>query len=574
MTADARRFPHLIMRDGLPLSQWIGAVPLPPPAHDMRRESGLCIERNVPVTLRDGVQILIDVYRPDQPAAPEPLPAILAWSPYGKHNQADRLRFAGAGVQDGWISRHTCFEAPDPMFWCRHGYAVVNADPRGMWHSRGEVRHNGIGEGEDCYDLIEWLARQPWCSGKIGMSGVSYLAGIQYLVSTLRPPHLAAINPWEAFSDWYREFAFHGGIPETGFFPVAASRLLFTAARAEDTLANARAHPLWDEYWESKALDFAAIEVPAFVVASWSDQGLHTRGTLECFKRMSSRHKWLLVHGQKKWAHYYAPENVERLRQFFDHFLRGASDAVLSWPEVRIEVRERAYRGTMRDETEWPLARTQYTPLYLDARGGTMHLEPPSGAGKLRYAAQDPAGQALFEHVFTSDTELTGHMKLRLWVEAEGSDDMDLFVALQKFDTRGVYVPFVFYACFDDGPVALGWLRASHRELDASRSTPWQPVHTHRREEKLEPGIAVAVDIEIWPSSTHFSGGERLRVVVKGSDVYSEAPPGMPFARHRDTRNRGAHIIHTGGAYDSQLLVPIVPASSEPGSAAARTLRG
>jgi uncharacterized protein len=561
MPAASKRGPQLIMREGLPQDKWIGAAPLPPPDYHARRESGLYIERNVPVTLRDGVKIFIDVYRPDGRADARDLPAILAWSPYGKHNVSDRLRFPGSGVQDGWMSRYTAFEAPDPLYWCRNGYAVVNADPRGMWYSQGEVRHNGRGEGEDCYDLIEWLAPQPWCNGKVGMSGVSYLAAIQYLVATLKPPHLAAINPWEAFSDWYREFAYHGGIPETGFLPIAASRLRATLTRTEDTLANAQAHPLWDEFWESKALDLASIEVPAFVVASWSDQGLHTRGTLECFKQMRSPQKWLLVHGQKKWAHYYTPQNVARLREFFDHFLRGAG-AAPQWPKVQVEVRESAYRGSMRNEAEWPLARTRYTPLYLNAADGTMDLHAPVNAAQVRYAPRDPSQQAVFEHVFDRDTELTGHMKLRLWVEADGSDDMDLFVGLQKFDAGGSYVPFIFYACFDNGPVALGWLRVSHRELDEKKSTPWQPIQSHVREQRLQPGEIVPVDIEIWPSSTKFARGERLRVVVKGGDIYTEAPPGLPFARHEDTRNEGTHIIHTGGRYDSHLLAPVIPSSA------------
>ena len=80
-------------------------------------------------------------------------------------------------------------------------------------------------------------------------------------------------------------------------------------------------------------------------------------------------------------------------------------------------------------------------------------------------------------------------MKLRLWVEAVGSDDMDLFVAVQKFDRKGNYVPFAAFSAMEDGPVALGWLRASHRELDKKRSTPWQPRLAHQRALKLKPGV-------------------------------------------------------------------------------------
>ena len=83
-----------------------------------------------------------------------------------------------------------------------------------------------------------------------------------------------------------------------------------------------RAHPLHDAYWRSKEIELEAIEVPAYVVASWSDQGLHTRGTLEAYKRIGSKEKWLEVHGRKKWHYYYEPSRVEKQRQFFDHYLR------------------------------------------------------------------------------------------------------------------------------------------------------------------------------------------------------------------------------------------------------------
>jgi predicted acyl esterase len=165
----------------------------------------------------------------------------------------------------------------------------------------------------------------------------------------------------------------------------------------------------------------------------------------------------------------------------------------------------------------------------------------------------------VFDYVFAADTELSGYMKLHLWVEAIGANDMDLFVGIQKLDSRGEIVPFVFYALLENGPVALGWLRASHRDLDPQLSTPEQPVHTHTREVPLQPGERVPVEIEIWPSSTLFRAGERLQVVVQGQDVMREGLPNAPFARHEDTRNRGTHVIHTGGVFDSFLLVPVIP---------------
>ena len=546
-----------IMRVGKPPSEATGKPLLLGPEYRIRRENGLRIEQNVSVAMRDGTRILIDVYSPDAPVTAG-LPVILGWSPYGKHNLSSR-GFPRSGVEQGWMSQYTAFEAPDPAYWCPRGYAVVFADPRGTWLSEGEMHHGGDVESQDAYDLVEWLGEQPWSNGKVGLSGVSYLAAIQWQVGPLRPPHLAALNPWEGFSDWYREFGYHGGIRETGFAPGACDRLNWSLTRTEDTGASMAAHPLLDEYWTSKETDLEAIEAPIFLVASWSDKGFHTRGTLEAYKRVGSKQRWLDVHGRKKWAYYYDPANVARLRQFFDHFLKDSDRAVLSWPKVRLEVRERAYVGEIRAENEWPLARTRFQQWFLDAATGTLEPRSFVQPAKLEYDSTDPAGQAVFDHVFTEDTELPGHMKLKLWVEAPGADDMDLFVAIQKRDAHGAIVPFVFYALYEDGPVALGWLRASHRELDSAKSTPEQPVHPHTREIPLPAGEPTPVEIEIWPSSTLFRKGESLRVVVKGRDIYDEGAPNLPFARHQDTRNRGLHVIHTGGPYDSHLLVPAIP---------------
>jgi predicted acyl esterase len=526
----------------------------PPLHHRTVHADGMSIEYDAPVRMRDEVEIYVDVFRPRGAARS---PVIVAWGPYGKHGPVKYDVFPNHGVDPAWVSRYAGFEAPDPLYWTRQGYSVINVDPRGMWNSQGDATFYSAQEALDAYDLIEWAGTQPWSTGKVGMSGVSYLAIVQWRAAAEHPPHLAAINPWEGVSDRYREMAYHGGIPENRFGPMWRSRRVpYSNQRVEDTVAMYAEHPLWDAYWESKTADLSKIEVPAFVVASWSDQGLHTRGTLEGFKRMASRDKWLLVHGRKKWQYYYQPENVERLRLFFDRFLKGVENDVVRWPRVRLEVRDRFYVGEMRDEAEWPLERTRYEELYLDASTGTMASRPSPVVSEVRYPAE--AGRAEFVHRFAEATELTGHMKLKLWVEAEGSDDMDLFVGLQKLDADGDFVPFSFLNALEDGPVALGWLRVSHRELDVERSRPEQPWHTHRREERLKPGEVVPVEIEIWPSGTRFAAGEQLKLIVQGSDV-QKYPPGVVAMGHSVTRNKGTHVIHTGGQYDSLLLVPAIP---------------
>ncbi|MGI4881298.1 MAG: CocE/NonD family hydrolase [Janthinobacterium lividum] len=549
---------ELIMRPGTDPAACPTKPPLPPTGYARFEEDGLVFERNVPVKMRDGITIYADIFRPAGPFGEADLGVLLAWSPYGKHGKSTNL-WPAAGIEEGWNSRHTAFEAPDPAFWCPLGYAVVYPDPRGAWLSEGSLRHNGVGEGQDCYDLIEWLGVQPWSNGKVGMTGVSYLAAIQYLVAPMKPPHLVALNPWEGFSDWYREFAYHGGIRETVFIERASTNLNWSTTSTEDSAANARAHPLYDAYWRSKEVDLEAIDLPLFVVASWSDHGLHTRGTLEAYKHASSPHKWLLVHGQKKWRHYYDPASRELQRQFFDHFLKSGDDRVLEWPKVRIQTRDHGSEGPFRDEPAWPLARADSRKLWLDAGSSRVSFAPPSKESQANYDPLADDGRAIFDIRFDAETEITGHIKLRLWVEADGAEDMDMFVGLEKLDAQGDVVPFTFYALFEDGPLALGWLRASHRALDPARSTPEQPVHPHDREEPLVPGEPVPLEIEIWPTSVRFAPGEGLRLVVQGRDLYRDNKYNLAFARHEDLRNAGRHIVRTGGRYDAHLLVPMIP---------------
>jgi putative CocE/NonD family hydrolase len=379
-------------------------------------------------------------------------------------------------------------------------------------------------------------------------------------VAALRPPHLAAINPWEGVSDFYREFVYHAGIPETHFLPGLKTHMSFTTTRAEDIVEMAKQHPLFDDYWASKNADLAKIKVPAFVVASWADHGLHSRGTLEAFKKIASKDKWLRIHGRKKWQDFY--QNAERRRQFFDRFLKGIDNEVKYWPKVSLEVRERFFVGNFRGENEWPLKRTRYTKLFLNASDGKMSMSPFKKEAQARYKVDDITDKTQriqFDCKFDKKTELTGHMKLKLWVQADGSSDLDLFVALEKIDRTGDIVPFQFFGNHEDGPVALGWLRVSHRELDKKKSTPYQPVLKHQREMKLKPGEIVPVEIEILPSGTLFDRGEKLRVLVQGSDIYNY-PNEYHSDGHTATVNKGEHVIYTGGKYDSHLLVPVIPA--------------
>lgn len=519
----------------------------------VEEEDGILIERDVAVELRDGATVYVDVFRPKGVSE---LPVLLTMSPYGKHAPKTFDLFPGADVPAGSVSRHAVWEGPDPMWWCKQGYAVINADTRGSWGSEGDVIILAQLEAPDGYDTVEWAAQLPWCNGKVGMAGVSYLANIQWRVAAERPPSLAAINPWEGFTDAYREYLFHGGIAETKFNHFTQWSCRCSYGRVENLVELHRRHLLLDDFNASKSVrDLSVIDVPAYVVAGWGDQGLHTRGTIEGFRQISSADKWLEVHGRKKWQYYYRPESLRRQKAFFDAFLHDEPSRIAHWPRVRIEVRERYYVGQERGEQAWPLERTEYVPLYLDAQTCQLNRDPPMKETAANY---DPQGErVVFDMRFSERTELTGYSSLRLWVETSAGDDIDLFVALQKVGVDGEFVTFPWWSMMEDGDVALGWLRASHRELDEERSTPWQPWLRHQRRLPLTPGEAVPVDVEIWPASTVFEPGESLSLLIQGRDIHRYDLG--PSQEHLDTCNVGTHTIRAGGQFQSYLLVPVIP---------------
>jgi putative CocE/NonD family hydrolase len=274
------------------------------------------------------------------------------------------------------------------------------------------------------------------------------------------------------------------------------------------------------------------------------------------------------VHGRKEWETYFHREALERQLRFCDYFLKGIENDWLETPRVRYEVRERFYEGRTRFADAWPVPGTRHVPLYLHAGGGRLDPHPGVAAHTVSYDSAAPnteAGRAVFTHRFAEDTELSGYMKLKLWVAAESADDMDLFIGVRKLDRRGREVHFPDFNHIEHGMVARGWLRVSHRELDETRSTPWQPWLKHQRTLKLAPGEVVPVEIEIWPSSTFFRKGESLQLTIQGGEIgYTRSNPlplkhGRICTGHAETVNKGRHILHLGGAHDSHLLVPVVP---------------
>lgn len=527
----------------------------------------IIFERDVPVALRDGVTIYADIFRP---AGNDKVPVLVAWSPYGKA-QGTTPEVIGLygmlGMNVGTMSGLAKFEGPDPAFWCAKGYAVCNPDPRGVGMSDGDSAMFGTQEGQDCHDLIEWLAQQDWCSGKVGMSGTSYLANAQWFTAAEQPPHLAAINPVEGFSDMYRDLVMRGGMPDLGF----AERLRRSYAgknMREDNALEAEHTPLMAPLWHDKSARFDKITVPTYLVASYSNT-LHTAGTFRAWRNIASKQKWLRIHNIQEWPDYYDAGNLERLLNFFDHFLKGADNGWDNTPPVLYSVHDFKGGDTINNPADaFPPENVTSTKYYLN--GATRELSPQTPAPEVPASYDMEVSPALVSFVvrFEQETVLVGYPKVHLWVEAVGSDDMDLFVLIQKLDAQGSHLSQFTVAnqtarmqdLTQEGCSILrykgsdGRLRISARHLDTTHSTDEVPVHSFDRVEKLSSGEVAEVEIELLPIGMRFYPGEQLRLVISGRNLLG---PMMPMVRNYTPANQGQHVIHTGGNRPSYLQLPV-----------------
>ena len=516
-------------------------------------EPGIICEQDIPVKMRDGTIIYTDIFRP---VGQTNIPCIVCWSFFGKRPR-DR---GGAempihGVIPGTVSSMSKNESADPGYWCHYGYAVANPDPRGVGHSEGDINFFGTQDGRDGYDFIEWLATQHWCNGKIALFGNSGVAMTQWRIAAEQPPHLICIAPWEGTGDMYRESIYEGGI--LGEFAYDVVDNLAGSAYIEDVASMAKKYPLMNEYWEDKIPKWENIKIPVYTTVCWNH--IHLRGPLEAYRRIRSTKKWLRAHWEFEWPDAFSIAGKRDLKLFYDRYLKDIRNGWELTPRVRLDVMD-AYEYNfqeLRPEKEFPLARTQYKKLYLDASREALSFEPAAGESKLSYDGE--TGQANLTIKFAEDIELTGYFKLHVWVQADGNDDMDLFIAIRKLDEQGDLVPISVLG--QPHPGGWGKMRISHRELDPKLSSDFQPVQAHRKEEKLKPGEIVPVDIEIWPHSRIWHKGQMLELLVAGRYIRENWFEHLVW----QTNNKGNHIIYTGGKYDSYLQIPVIPPKYQAG---------
>ena len=562
------------------------------------RDLKLIVAKNVEVPMRDGTILYADVFRHD---TDEKVPVIFNTSVY----QKDKLWVPPADLEEE-ANPHMNWETVNPLWWCPRGYACMRLDSRGAGRSPGKSEPSSYQEGLDTYDAIEWIAKRDWCSGSVGMMGISYHASSQWRAANLQPPSLKAIMPWEGRADQYRDQAYHGGIFALGFIGnwwlTHTAHHLLGRPRAHnpdafhnDMMWNLMRNDLDSEFWRLSSARWDRITVPLYSVGNWGGFSMHLRGNTEGFMRAASKHKKLRIHTGTHFHPFHSEEGRMDQLRWCDHWLKGIDTGILEEPPVKLEIRTGGSpeRYAFRYENEWPLARTQWTKVYLKiereisseamAAEGVLGCEPPREEAKLTYPASGStkAGIASGSSLSTThgntgrtgvsfesepmphDTEVTGPLVLNLWVSST-SEDMDIFVSIRNIGPDGKDVPEVGQHGQPVPCVTKGWLRASHRKLDEQQSLPYRPYHAHDERWWLKPGEVVECRIEVWPTSMVFAKGHKLRLDIQPRDGVGSAP----YTHYHADYNAGAdNTIYAGGERASYLLVPIIPPPGGDGAA-------
>ena len=580
-------------------------------------------EKNVEIPSGDSF-VSVNIFRP---ALEAKVPALLGVSPYGKdlHTKDGfpeiweemQAHLSPHFNKDSTLSLHT-WETNDPEIWVPWGYACVRMDTPGSGKSPGVIDCYSPVEAKATYDAIEWCAAQDWCNGKVALIGISYLAIIQWRVATEQPPHLTCICPWEGEFDYYREWARHGGILSNTFtalwYPtqVLALQNGFAGAKyhdlddadapiggpeslsEEDLRANRvdilqayRDREMDDQWYRDRSGAYEKITVPLLSAANWGGQGLHGRGNVEGFTQSASAEKWMEVHGGNHRDAFYLPNGESLQKEFFDHYLRGVENGWRDRAPVLLRIRHIDDTFVDREEQEWPLARTQWTKQHLDVHAGTLGDAVPAAEGSASYQGMG-TGLRLRTAPLAAETEITGPLAAKLFVSSS-TEDMDIFATLRVLDPYGDEVTFAASA-EPRAPLAQGWLRVSHRKLDAERSTPYRPWHSHDEKQPLTPGELYEVDVEIWPTCLVVPVDHTLELLIEGKDFARDASErdetyGAMAARmssfagqewddlflggglflHNDPQDRpeaifnGSNTIYSGPKHPSYLLLPVVP---------------
>ena len=569
-------------------------------------KDGMQIDWDVSIEMDDGLILRADIFRPISEGQ---YPVLITYGPYAKGlpfqqgypSAWDRMAEKHPDVTAGSSNKYQNWEVVDPEKWVPDGYVCVRIDSRGCGASPGYIDHFSPRETLDFVNCIEWAGQQEWSNGNVGINGVSYYGINQWQVASKQPKYLKAMCIWEGASDWYRDMTHHGGILSTfwaNWFDMQVKTVQYglghngminqfnhrpicgdtelTEAELEKNRCNfgeeIKAHPMMDEYHKERSAVWEKITIPFLSAGNWGGQGLHLRGNTEGFDRAASNNKWLEMHGLEHWTEFYTDYGVNLQKRFFNHYLKGANNDWSQQPRVQLQVR---YINGFKErhENEWPIERTQWTKMYLDADNNLNHQHSVTSSSSLSYEAIGE-GLNFKSKPFEQETEITGPLALKLFISSSTADT-DLFVVMRLFSDTDKEI--VFQGAVDPyTPIAQGWLRASHRKLDTDLSKPWRPYHSHDQKQLLDPDEIVELDIEIWPTSIVIPENYYLLLTVRGKDYeyplaqtqslsnFKNQLTGCGPFLHNDPFDRNKNLesittLHFSPENPSYLLLPIIP---------------
>jgi len=544
---------------------------------------GVIVEKDIFVRMRDGVHVAVDVYRPD---SPEKFPALYASSPYQKDL-----------VYLPTVPTFHCRETNDIGWFVQRGYVYVHADARGTGKSvEGIWKFHGEEEQNDHYDLIEWIAQQPWCSRRVGMIGESYYGWSQWFAAAKQPPHLVTIIPFDASTDMYRDVVYHGGLLNLGFltwwhFNLRANHLFDKPGPYDpnlmkwDMIYEVLRHPTFDEFWEERSVDLGKIRVPVYSIGMWQKVGLHLRGNLRGYEEIKVPKKLLVCYGEyvvDEMAIFNSLEMRLEMLRWYDHWLKDNDTGILKEPPIRLFVRGR--NDGYRIENEWPLKRCQYTRFYLHAgpadavdslNDGILSKELPLSQEEFfsfdypnpNWGGLMGIGTGIFAGGFLNPTatvltfsseplkvplEVIGPITLVLYASST-ENDADFYVRLVDQEPDGVQQRGVLPP--KGRILTRGWLKASHREKDPELTKSYRPYYTHKSPAPMNPGEIYQFEIEIWATSTIFKEGHRIRIDISNGDC-----PTFDAGGHHYGLKVGRDTIYYDKNHPSHLILPLIPA--------------
>ncbi|KAM6511469.1 PepX-C domain-containing protein [Fusarium falciforme] len=541
-------------------------------------DSDIRVDHDVEITVRDGCRLYADVFRP---TGDEKVPVIISWSPYGKKYSALDMIFNvcvwACCLKREDVSGLEKFEGLDPAWWVNQGYAIANVDARGAGDSDGDAVCMGAQEGEDAHDVIEALAKLPWCNGSVGMAGNSYLAIMQWHAAAQKPPSLKAIAPWEGCGDIFREQFCRGGWFTMSNFDLITTLVIKGKHGVEDFAEMYRRSPIANAYWNDKRVDFSKIDIPVFITGSDLSQ-IHTMGAVRGWMELKSDKKWIKWCGHQEWFELYGErESYPELKKYFDKYLKGIDNDWEKTPRVRWATLQYD-QGRVEENIEladFPSPNTDYRSLYLGSDGSLLDALP--SAGTTSHNSEDRWSISKFRYTFDKPTRILGIPKAELYMSCDALDDMVVFVQLRKLDKTGKELSHLQFP-IERTPVksveemsekerisltlhngAMGILRASHRKIDSTRSMHSQfPFHPHDEAQLIPKGEVVKLEIGIWAMGVDYQAGESIQFDVLGQYPGFTEVTAFSKPRPDSEKNKGRHTVHFGGDYPSRVILPFV----------------